>query len=461
MSQDRTGIDTLKVRVCAEIDRRADDIVAISDHVMRHPETGYREHRTAAFVADQFDRMGLTYRSGLALTGLKARMPGGATSGDRRPTVAIMGELDSLLIPDHPLADPVTGAAHACGHNAMIASMLGAGFGLQTVMHELGGDVVLFAVPAEEGIELDWRLGLREQQQIEFTHGKAELLRLGEFDDVDLAMITHTADASQPWAACVGASTAGIASKRAVFRGRAAHAGAWPWQGVNALKAATLAMAAIDMQRETFRDEDRVRVHWMVTRGGVAVSAVPAEVELEIGVRAATMEAMFDAATKVDRCLRAGALALGATVAIDTVPGVLPLGPDHNLSDLMRGNLVRLFGAELVGGQTTSGAGTDVGDLSQVMPVIQPLAAGVVGAPHSNEYYVVDHHLAAVQPAKYMAMTVVDLLADGAHEARRVVTEASTSKITAGELVARVRRLGGHEVFDGANHSTPSDRDLA
>ena len=137
------GKAELKARVSAEIDRRAADIVRISEHIMRHPEPGFREVKTAEYVCGELARMGLGYRSGLALTGVKARMSGRAPG----PTVGILGELDSLIVSDHPYADPVTGAAHACGHFAQIASMLGAGMGLQPVMGELDGDVVLFAVP--------------------------------------------------------------------------------------------------------------------------------------------------------------------------------------------------------------------------------------------------------------------------------------------------------------------------
>ena len=215
------GKAELKARVCAEIERRAEDIVRISEHIMRHPESGFREVRTAQYVCGELDRMGLAYRSGLALTGVKARMSG-RTSG---PTVGILGELDSLIVSDHPYADPVTGAAHACGHFAQIASMLGAGMGLQPVMGQLDGDVVLFAVPAEECIEVDWRIGLREQGKLEFIVGKAELIRLGEFDDVDMITITHTPARADGSLATVGDTHNGCVVKRARFLGRADQAG--------------------------------------------------------------------------------------------------------------------------------------------------------------------------------------------------------------------------------------------
>ncbi len=161
-----TIADQLEEQVCAEIDRRAADIVALSDDIMRHPETGYRETRTAALVAEWFGELGARPRTGLARTGVKGRLRGRADG----PTVGILGELDSLVIPDHPYADPETGAAHACGHNAQIASMIGAGLGLRSVVGELDGDVVLFAVPAEECIQTDWRLGLREAGELRRCH---------------------------------------------------------------------------------------------------------------------------------------------------------------------------------------------------------------------------------------------------------------------------------------------------
>jgi len=422
----------LKEMVCAEIERRADEIVAISDHVMKNPETGYREVKTAAFVADHLRSLGLEPRTGIALTGVKARMTG------RRSdlTVCLMGELDSLVSAEHPYADPETGAAHCCGHNAMIGSMLGAAFGLAPVMEHLDGDVVLFAVPAEEGIELDYRMELRDSGQIEFIQGKPELIRLGEFDDVDIAMITHTGEENDSWECQPGSDTVGALKKKVRFIGKAAHAGGWPWNGVNALKAATLAMQAIEMQRETFKDEDLVRVHWVITKGGEAVSAVPDMVELDMMVRSINVEAMMDANAKVDRALRAGAQALGATVEIDTMSGVLPMVIDRPLRDLVEANQVALLGEEKIGEPEVIAAGTDVGDLGHIMPVCQPIAAGVKSAPHTEFYHVTDHVIAAVQPAKFMAMTVLDLLFDGAAQGKQLVEEAKPRKMTKEQYLA-------------------------
>jgi metal-dependent amidase/aminoacylase/carboxypeptidase family protein len=327
--------------------------------------------------------------------------------------------------------------------------MIGAGMGLQAVMDELDGDVVLFAVPAEEYIEVEWRLGLREQGKIEFLVGKAELIRLGEFGDVDMAIITHTNARAEDALASVGDTHNGCVVKFMRFIGRGAHAGSAPHLGINALKAAQIALHAIDANRETFRDDDTIRVHPIVTRGGEAVSAVPADVRLETFVRGKTVEAIADAARKVDRSLRAGAQAMGARVEITTLPGYLPQQMDPNLVALARANCIAVVGEANMGRPRHSTGSTDVGDLGFIMPEVHPRAGGVRGTIHGADYVVVDHVLAAVNPAKAMAMTVVDLLSDGAREARRVKAEAGP-KLSREEYLGLVRRFGSFEEYPGA-----------
>jgi len=139
--------DQLKRAVCETIDRHADAIIDLGETILRHPETGFNEVRTAALVAQRMSAMGLAPRTGLAVTGVKGRLAGGAPG----PRLAFIGELDSLRTSEHPLADPVTGAAHSCGHNAQIAGMLGAAIGLTEagIAPHLAGEIVFFAVPAE------------------------------------------------------------------------------------------------------------------------------------------------------------------------------------------------------------------------------------------------------------------------------------------------------------------------
>ncbi len=409
----------LKDAVCRAIDARRDEIIALAEDIFRHPELGYKEHRTAALIARTFRDMGLSPQEGLAITGVKATLPG----REARPSVCVMGELDSILVRDHPQADPTTGAAHACGHHAQLAMMVGTGLGLlgADALRHLSGRVVLFAVPAEEYVEVEYRLGLRRQGKIELLGGKQELVRIGAFDDVDMAMMIHTTSNPSDGKFALSASSNGFLAKQARFIGKEAHAGGAPHKGVNALNAATLALQAIHAQRETFRDEDSVRVHPIITRGGDLVNVIPHDVRMEMYVRAKTTEAIEDASLKVDRALKAGALALGATVEITSVPGYLPLANDRELAALFKRNAVALVGEEHVVQVGHRSGSTDMGDLTQIMPALHPYTGGAVGTGHGRDYRIADPEQGYINGAKAMAMTVIDLLADGATEGRRVL----------------------------------------
>lgn len=439
-------VDELKERTGREIDRRRDEIVAIGTAIAASPELGFKEVATARLVAQKLREMGLSPREGLAITGVKAVLAGGAPG----PTVGILGELDALVCADHLRADPTSGAAHACGHHAQVAAMIGAGIGLlaSAAMEHLAGNIALFAVPAEEYVEIEYRNELRRQGRLEFLTGKAELVRLGEFDDIDTVLIIHTSSGLGEAKFGVNNTSNGSLSKFIRYIGRAAHAGANPHHGINALKAATLGMAAIDALRETFRDDDSIRVHPIVTRGGDAVSAVPADVRLETFVRGRTMEAILDANAKVDRALRAGALAMGARVEIVTLPGYLPMTQDANLTALFRANAARIVGPERVVDSGHSTGSTDVGDLSHLLPICHPRVAGAVGHGHGRDYQVVDYDDAVVNPAKVMATTAIDLLAEGA-AARRVLSEFKP-QLSKEAYLALLRSLTSERTYEEA-----------
>ena len=439
------SLDDLKARVCAAIDARRDTVIGIAKEIATHPETGYREFKTAKLVANAFREFGLEPREGLAVTGVRADLP---RNGDG-PTVAILGELDALGVPDNPQADPITGAVHACGHNAQIGSMLGAGLGLleSGVLSELAGRVVLFAVPAEEYVEIEYRIDLMKQGKIEFLGGKAELIKLGEFDDVDMAMMVHvTANASDRRVALTSTNN-GLVAKFIRFLGKAAHAGGAPERGINALNAASLALSAIHYQRETFRDQDHIRVHPILTRGGETVNIVPRIATMETFVRGATIEPIQEANKKVDRALRGAALAVGAGVEITTLPGYLPLAPNEAMVKLYGGNAERLVDPSDINPDLGHRSGsTDMGDLSQIMPCIHPYSGGAQGNGHGSDYEIVDYETAAVVPAKLMAMTVVDLLANGASAGKKIVAE-TTPNMTKQQYLELLRGLGSERLY--------------
>lgn len=439
-------MDALKQVVCDAVDAHRDQIVSAGEAIMDAPELGFKETETAARVQSVLTEAGLPTETGLALTGVRAVLRGGRPG----PTVALMGELDALIVPDHPRCDPQTGAAHACGHNAQIAGLLGAALGLTAsgVAEQLAGNIVFFAVPAEEYVEIDYRRGLVQQGRTCFLAGKPELVQLGAFDDIDMAVMIHSGSMHALRASAgVSASSNGFLAKTVCFRGRAAHAGVAPEQGVNALNAASLALQAMHAQRETFRDEDCVRVHPIITKGGDIVNIVPAETRMETYVRARTAQAMLDAAAKVDRSLKGAAMACGCTVEINTVPGYLPLTNDKHLADLFRTHAEALFGEGSFETLPHSGGSTDAGDLSQLMPVLHPVMTGAAGTIHGKDWHIADPGAGYVAPAKALAMMAVDLLRDDAAAARRIKAD-SRPALTRADYLAQQKAIFRTEVWD-------------
>ena len=416
------SIQELKQRACATIDRHKQEIIGVSQQVLSNPEAGFNETRTAELVSQKLGELGVQHDKGLAITGVKGHIQGGAGAG---PRVAIIGELDSLIVNDHPIADAETGAAHACGHHCQIGMMLGATRGLMTseVLAQLTGEIIPFAVPAEEFIQVEQRLQMREEGKLEFLGGKQELIRRGEFDGIDMAMMCHTASDMGDRKFAVGGTSNGHMVKYVRFTGLGAHAGGAPHLGINALNAASFALQAIHATRETHRAEDTVRVHGIMTKGGEAVNAVPADVRLEWRVRSSTPEAVAKNGAVVDRCFKAGALAVGASVSITNIPGYLPMRHNNKLQELFRRNAKDLLGESSVlvmPSRRNRGGSTDMGDLSHIIPSCHPYTGGAVGPGHSKEYLITDYEVAVVNPAKVMAMVVIDLLAEGGGQAKDV-----------------------------------------
>lgn len=404
----------LKIAACEAIERNREKIIALGDSIFAEPELGYKEFKTAAKIKRVFDELGYEYRDGVAITGVIAPRKG----KESKLRVAIMGELDAVVVPDHPSACKETGAAHACGHHGMMAALAGVAYALAGtgIMEELSGDIVLMAVPAEEYVELAYRNSLREAGKIAFLGGKQEFIRLGEFDDIDAMLMQHIALPSGPIKAGAGARSNGFTAKLIRYIGQAAHAGAAPFEGINALNAANLGLMAIHAQRETFRDEDHIRVHPIITKGGTLVNIVPDDVRMETYVRGANVGAILDASAKVNRALVAGGDAVGAKTVITELPGYLPENLYEDLMRLGYENLKTLMGEEAVSllSPGFGGGSSDAGDVSCLIPAMQAFMGGAEGGLHSESFRVADKEIAFINAAKMLVMTAIDLLADGA-----------------------------------------------
>ncbi len=385
--------------------------------IWQHPETGYKEFVTSKYMADKFTELGyeLTYAEGIP--GFYTRVE----TGREGPEVLILGELDSIICPAHPEAHKATGAVHSCGHNAQCAALLGIAAALRepSVLEKLSGSIRLCAVPAEELLEIEYRRKLRDEGKIRYFGGKTEFLSRGYFDGVDLAFMVHTSSHFS-----VNNGSVGCIAKNVVYKGRAAHAGGSPWDGINALYAANCGINAINALRETFKEADIMRVHPIVTHGGDMVNAIPETVRLESYVRGSSYDAILKENKKVNRALCGAALSLGANVEIIDIPGYAPLYNCDALMDVVAQTMAEVLPEEPFSVNKVMGSGsTDMGDLSQLMPVVHPHAGGNVGRAHGNDYYIADPERACVGSAKLQVGMLLTLLGNGAVRAKKIISE--------------------------------------
>ncbi|MDR1835206.1 MAG: amidohydrolase [Fusobacteriaceae bacterium] len=404
--------EQLKQAAFAAIDAKKMEIAAFGDSIYREPELGYKEYKTADKIKKLFDELGYPYRDKVARTGVVADLKG----KESKYKVAVMAELDAVVVPGHKDACAETGAAHACGHHCMMASLAGVAYALNGtgILEELCGDIVLMAVPAEEGVEIEFRNKLRESGEISFLGGKQEFIKLGIFDDIDFMIMQHIKKKDGTVEAEVASNCNGFVSKLVRYIGKEAHAGAAPHEGINALNAAILGLSAIHAQRETFRSEDYIRIHPIITKGGTLVNVVPDDVRIETYVRGANAAAILDASAKVDRALKSGGDAVGAATKITDIPGYMPFNFSEELIDVVYENLCALYGKEHVDrmGPGFGGGSTDAGDVSQLIPTVHMYIAGASGNLHTEEFAVADKESAYVTAAKALVASAIDLLYD-------------------------------------------------
>lgn len=405
-------------------------------YIWANPETGYKEFKTSKYMEDKFTELGYEIIKADGITGFYTQID----TGREGPELLILGELDSIICPAHKDADPVSGAVHSCGHNAQCAALLGVAAALKEpgMLDNLSGKIRLCAVPAEELLEIEYRSKLKEQGKIKYFGGKSEFLHRGYFDGVDLAFMVHTTAASG-FRALPGA--VGCIAKSIAYKGVASHAGGSPWNGRNALYAATCGLNAVNAIRETFKDADCIRVHPIITHGGDMVNAIPETVTLESYVRGLSFEAIAEANKKVNRALTGAALSLGTNIEIADIPGYAPLRNDAGMISVAKDAYEQLTGEALVVEAQHSTGSTDMGDLSCIMPVIHPYASGAAGKSHGNDYEIVDPEKACVTSAKWQLAMVKLLLGDGAKRAKQIVAEYEPQFASKEDYLAYVDNL--------------------
>jgi amidohydrolase len=384
-------MSAVKDLVGQAVDRLGDELESLSRQIHDHPELGYQEVKAAGWLSDFLERQGFKVERGVA--GVETAFRGTIETGDG-PTIAILCEYDAL---------PAIG--HACGHNVIATAGVGAGAALAVLRERLPkGRVQVIGTPAEEG-----------------GGGKVKLIRGGVFSTVDAAMMIHGFDR---W--IMHQDLLGIVRCRFEFTGKAAHASADPWEGVNALDAVIQTFNNVSMLRQQMRPE--ARIHGIVNDGGAAANIIPEFASATFYVRAAEIDYMWALQKRVIACAEGAAKATGCSLKVveQRDNAYEPMKRNATLLELFRAN-ARSFGVVEAPESRERMGSSDIGNVSQVIPAIQPM---VQIAPEGTPIHSRAFAEAAVKPlardgmlkaAKIMAMTTCDLLANPAlvKEARR------------------------------------------
>jgi amidohydrolase len=372
-------VTTAREAVAHEVAAQAGALVALSHRLHAHPEVAWQEHKAAAWVASSIAEAGFEVQAGYL--GLDTALR--ATAGTGPLHVVLCAEYDAL---------PVLG--HACGHNIIAASSVGSARALAAVADDLGLTVTLLGTPAEEG-----------------GGGKVVMLERGAFDGAHLSLMAHPGPVDVARARPYAVSHLDVS-----YRGKAAHAAAYPEDGRNAADAFTIAQVAIGLLRQQL--PGGTRVHGLVTRSGEAPNAIPELSEGRWYVRAESTALLSGTRDRVVRCFEAGALATGCEIRVDEpVAAYAEFRTDEQLLDLYVRNaesLGRVFGDGAVGLGRMSRASTDMGNVSQALPAIHPYI-GIGSAPavnHQREFAAACVRAAAdaalLDAATALALTVVD-----------------------------------------------------
>ena len=370
-------IEDSKAGVSAIVEAQHRNLIRLSLKIHDNPELGFQERKAASWLIGYLKKNGFQVEEHIA--GLPTAFQ--ATYGQGSPRLALLAEYDAL---------PKMG--HACGHNIIAASAVGAGVASKLAIDRFGGSIVVVGAPAEE-----------------VFGAKIDIVKAGIFDEIDVAMMTHPNVLN-----LLTISALACVSIEVEFFGRPAHAAARPYEGINALEALILSFNCINSLRQHIKEE--ARIHGIITDGGEAPNIVPAHSAAKFLIRALDNSYLAELKEKVLNCFKGAALATGARLEYKWGDRVYsPMKNNMALTQLFKRNLESL--GRHVELSTPFGFGsTDMGNVSQVVPSIHPMVA--IASPgvliHSPEFASAASseagHKGLLDAAKSMAMTVVDVL---------------------------------------------------
>lgn len=421
-------MDFIEQKIIDIIEKHREEIINFAKDIELHPEPGFGEYRTAQKCVEMFRKLDLKTEEGLALTGVRAygEQDNESANDVVYPNITVIGELDAIGCRSHPYADEKTGVAHACGHHVQLAAMIGAAFALQDeeVKRKLHGNVSFLAVPAEEYIDAKRRKEAAEQGIVFTGSGKSELIRRGVFEKTDIALTTHLHMVPVKEDLYLGNPACnGFSAEMVKINGKASHAAIAPWEGVNALSIASSAIQMMGLMRETFREEDHVRLHNVIRKAGDVINSVPEEAIVETKVRGASLEAIESVMKQLNRAYDGAAYAFGGSVEREILQGYMPVR--YREADQVLIDAAKELGVtyRTVCPYDFNNACTDVGDLTHLKPVVNFTFSGFEGKLHGADFRIIDEEKACILPAKMIALTVYKLLRNHAAEAQKIIRE--------------------------------------
>lgn len=367
----------MRDKITGSLDQAADQLRELCQWLYEHPETSLQEYASADKIVLFLKQAGFEVEE--KLCGMDTAFRAVKKKGEG-PTIAFLAEYDAL-----------PGGGHACGHHLITGMSVGAALALAEALDTLPGTVCLYGTPGEET-----------------GHGKPYLIEHGAFAGVDAAMMIHPHSQT-----CVEPEIIAIGGIDFTFSGRASHAGATPFKGINALDAVVLLYNNVNALRQQLKDG--TRIHGIILEAGSAANTIPDKGRVRLEFRAKEQDYFDEVVPKVVRCAEAAALATGCTLSWEHFePTCMGLTSDKMLAGLYKAHMESL-GIYESDDKVMPGS-SDVGNLSQVLPTIQPL---LKTTECDDELHTPDFLASSIKPfawermldgAKALALTGLSLL---------------------------------------------------
>lgn len=373
-------ITNIKILIQAEVDKIKDSLIEASDKIHDNPELGYQEIKAVEILTGELKKHNFIIEKGLI--GIETAFKATFEGKEDGPVIAFLAEYDAL-----------PGIGHACGHNMIGTMSVGAAIALSKVMEDIPGKIVVFGTPAEE------------------TSGaKVTLVDEGVFDDVDVAMMIHPKDTNS-----IIESNLAIDAIEFAYKGKVAQAAIAPWDGINALDGVIQLFVAVNALRLRLRPE--IRVHGIITKGGLAANIIPDEAVARFYIRGPKRKDLDEVVKTIIECAEGAAKSTQTTVSISNYEFSFEnMVPNVTMAYAFRDNLIELGVQDINEEHITSFGSSDMGNVSHKIPAIHPyLAIAPKGTiTHSLEFTEATAsekaHEVLILGVKALAMTGYDIL---------------------------------------------------